>query len=67
MVTFCAVVLFVSRQYTEGAALESIRGWQTALTNDMAWEAGTFRKAYGEIKPLGLEGSSKTAPRCLRA
>ena len=55
ILTFVFVVLFVSLKYTKDAAENSIDAWRAVSTREMSWETSTHRKAYNEIKQLGIE------------
>ncbi len=58
LLSFMFVVLFVSIQYTKGAAEKGIDDWRAKSTREMAWEKSTHQKAYDEIQKLGIENFS---------
>jgi hypothetical protein len=51
-------VLFASLGYTKDAALVSIDLWKFQLNRDGLWAAGTFARAYEQVKRAGLEDFS---------
>ena len=61
ILTFIVVVLFASFKYSKEAAEISIDIWRAASTLEMSWKKSIHRKAYDEVKKLGIENFSTTA------
>ncbi|MGA2048763.1 MAG: hypothetical protein ABSG96_13790 [Terracidiphilus sp.] len=56
--TLLFAILFASVLFVEDAANASIFLWQKQLKADSAWSQQTFRKAYNNVKDLGVEDFS---------
>lgn len=56
LLTMLFTLTFVSLKYTEQVAKAIVLGWQQIeILNDSSWKHATFRKAYEEVKALGIE------------
>jgi hypothetical protein len=60
--TLFFAILFASLEHTKDAALASIDLWKFQLNSDRAWAAGTFARAYEQVRRTGLEDFSNVPP-----
>jgi hypothetical protein len=58
VLTLLFILTFVSLKYTRQVAEAIIASWQQQIQADSAWENKTFRKAFEQIKALGVEDFS---------
>jgi hypothetical protein len=60
--TLVFAVFYASLKYTKQAADLAIDRWRDRLTADQTWGKETFKRAYYEVKKLGLEDFSNYPP-----
>ena len=59
ILTIFFTLSYVSLKYTKDIAYGIIGVWQQQLRSDSRWQSKTFRKAYEEVKALGVEDFSR--------